>query len=156
VDDTRYENTRFDPDLVEFHAIAKQMAKSVGYTADLSVEPHLAQLLRLRVAQMNPCSYCLILHTKTAHDQGISTQRVSNLLSWRESTLYSEPERAALAYCEALTSFDVSGFPETHKALEAHFDEKQTAELAAIVINMNLWTRLKMAQGAVPVATEGP
>ena len=49
-------NTRFDPDLIEFHGIAKQMAASVGYTADLSVDGRLAQLLRLRVAQMNPCS----------------------------------------------------------------------------------------------------
>ena len=47
-----FENTRFDPDLIEFHGIAKQMAASVGYTADLSVDGRLAQLLRLRVAQM--------------------------------------------------------------------------------------------------------
>ena len=147
-----FENRRFDPDLIEFHDLAKAMAKSVGYTAALSVDGQLAQLLRLRVAQLNPCSYCLILHTQAAHDQGVSAARVSNLPSWRESALYSETERAALAYCEALTSFDIVDFPARHESARAHFDEKQIAEIAAIVINMNLWTRLKMAQGATPVA----
>ena len=147
----RFENTRFDPDLIEFHGIAKQMAKSVGYTADLSVDGQLAQLLRLRVSQINACSYCLILHTRAAKDQGIADEKIAHLPSWRESTLFTEAEQAALAYCEALTDYDLPGFPATHEALTAHFDEKAIAEIAAIVINMNLWTRLKLAQGATPV-----
>jgi hypothetical protein len=57
MNDIDFKNTRFDPDLVEFHSIVQQMAKSVGYTADLSVDSRLAQLLRLWVAQMNECSY---------------------------------------------------------------------------------------------------
>ena len=146
-----FKNTRFDPDLVEFHGIAKQMAASVGYTADLSVDPQLAQLLRLRVAQLTPCSYCQILHTKAAHDRGIGVEKVAHLSSWRESTMFSAAEQAALAYCEALTDYDLAGFPTRHEALTPHFDEKAIAEIAAIVINMNLWTRLKLAQGAVPV-----
>ncbi len=147
-----FENTRFDPDLVEFHDLAKQMAKSVGYTADLTVDGQLAQLLRLRVAQINACSYCLILHTKAAQDQGIATEKVAHLASWRESTMFTDAEREALAYCEALTNYDLRAFPATHAALTSHFDAKAIAEIAAIVINMNVWTRLKLAQGAVPVA----
>ena len=152
MDDTTFENTRFDPDLVAFHGIAKEMAKSVGYTAELGIDRHLAQLLRLRVAQMNPCSYCLILHTKAAHDQTIPAAKVAHLASWRESTMFTEEEQAALAYCEGLTEYAVSGFPALHERLRGHFDEKQIAEIAALVINMNLWTRLKLAQGATPVA----
>lgn len=148
-----FENSRFDPDIVEFHDLAKLMAKSVGYTAELSVEKELAQLLRLRVAQLNPCSYCLILHTEAAHNQGITPARIANLLSWRESTLYTGAEGAALAYCEGLTSFDVAEFPSLHSDMELNFNEKEIAEVAAIVINMNVWTRLKMAQGAIPVIT---
>ena len=147
-----FENTRFDPDLIEFHGIAKQMAASVGYTADLSVDGRLAQLLRLRVAQMNPCSYCLILHTKAAHDQGIAVEKVAHLASWRESTMFTPAQRYALAYCEALTAYDPAAFAARHESLTSHFDEKAIAEIAAIVINMNLWTRLKLAQGQVPVA----
>jgi len=150
--DIRFENRRFDPDLIDFHAIAKEMAKSVGYTARLSVPGPLAQLLRLRVSQLNPCSYCLILHTQAAADQGIAPEKIAHLASWRESELFSEAERAALAYCEALTRYDLAAFPAAHDALAAYFDEKALAEIAAIVINMNLWTRLKLAQGATPVA----
>ncbi len=151
MDDIRYENTRFDPDLVAFHAIAKEMAKSVGYTADMAVDKQLAQLLRLRVAQMNECSYCLILHTQAAHDQGIHPAKVAHLPSWRESTMFTAPEQAALAYCEALTAYDLQGFPPLHDAMTSHFSKLEIAEIAAIVINMNLWTRLKLAQGAQPV-----
>ncbi|MEZ8026756.1 carboxymuconolactone decarboxylase family protein [Enterovibrio norvegicus] len=143
-------NTRFDPDLIEFHDVAKQMAKSVGHTAALKVEKQLAQLLRLRVAQINPCSYCLILHTKAAQDQGLPAAKIAHLASWRESNMFSNDERAALAYCEALTEYDLSVFPSTHLALQNYFDEKEIAEIAAIVINMNLWVRLKLAQGATP------
>lgn len=145
-----FSNSRFDPDLVEFHDHAKAMARSVGYTADLRLDRQLAQLLRLRVAQLNPCSYCLILHTQAAADQGISAERTANLISWRESRLYSEKERVALAYCEALTHFDQEKFALAHDAAAGVFAEAEIAELAAVVINMNVWTRLKLAQGATP------
>lgn len=151
MDDITFKDTRFDPDIIEFHSIAKQMAASVGYTADMGVGKKLAQLLRLRVAQMNACSYCLILHTRAAHDQGVHPAKVAHLPSWRESTMFAEDEQAALAYCEGLTDYDLPGFAALHAALAKHFDEKQIAEIAAIVINMNLWTRLKLAQGQVPV-----
>ena len=148
-----FENTRFDPDLTDFHAIAETMATAVGYTAALSIDAGLAQLLRLRVAQMNPCSYCLILHSRAAQERGIAPGKAAHLPSWRESTMFSDAEQAALAYCEALTSFDLAGFPARHAALTSHFDATAIAEIAAVVINMNVWTRLKLAQGAVPVET---
>jgi len=97
MNDIKFENTRFDPDLIEFHSIAKQMAKSVGYTADMAVDNQLAQLLRLRVAQMNACSYCLILHSQAAHDQNIHPAKIAHLASWRQSTMFSQSEQAALA-----------------------------------------------------------
>ena len=146
-----FKNTRFDPDLVEFHEHAKKMAGSVGYTAKLTIDSQLAQLLRLRVAQINPCSYCLILHNKAAADQAISPERIAHLPSWRESTLFSPAEGAALAYCEALTVFDQALFAAAHEAATKLFDERQIAEIAAVIINMNVWTRLKLAQGATPV-----
>jgi len=149
--DVTFSNTRFDPDLVAFHGIAKEMAKSVGYTAEMSVDGQLAQLLRLRVAQLNACSYCLILHTKAAHDQGIHPAKVAHLASWAESTMFTTPEQVALAYCEGLTAYDHGGFAPLHDAMTKHFSETEIAEIAAIVINMNLWTRLKLAQGATPV-----
>lgn len=154
MNEVRFVNTRFDPDVIGFHSIAQQMAAAVGYKSTLSVDAALAQLLRLRVAQLNPCSYCLILHTATALDAGLHPAKVAHLASWRESTMFPEDERAALAYAEALTHFDQSAFAQQHEQLARFFDEKAVAEIAAVVINMTVWTRLKLAQGAVPVLDE--
>ncbi len=149
--DIVFDNTRFDPDLTSFHDHAKNMAQAFGYTAKLTIDQELAQLLRLRVAQINACAYCLILHRKAAQDQGIETARIDALASWREcGELYSETERAALAYCEALTDGKPSGFQAVHESLAALVSENQLAEIVAIIINMNVWTRLKLAQGATP------
>ena len=148
----RFENTRFDPDLTPFHDIAKQMAAKFGYRAELSLSPRLAELLRLRVAQLNPCSYCLILHTEVAARLGIPSEVIAHLASWRESGMFSHAEKVALAYCEGLTVYDIAQFAALHDELRVHFDEREVAEIAAVVINMNVWTRLKLAQGATPAA----
>lgn len=151
MDDVHFINTRFDPDTTRLQDIAKDMAAAFGYTATLSLAPGLAQLLRLHVAQLNPCSYCLILHSQAAKDTGMSAAKIAHLASWRESTLFSDQEQAALAYTEALTAFDQSAFAAAHTRLSELFDEQGIAELASVVINMNVWTRLKLAQGATPV-----
>lgn len=150
----RFENTRFDPDLTPFHELAKEMAAQFGYSADLPGDPTLLQLLRLRVAQLNPCSYCLILHTEVAAGIGVPPVLTAHLASWRESTMFSPAQRAALAYCEGLTSFAHERFSAVHDELRLHFTEREVAEISAVIINMNVWTRLKLAQGAVPVEQE--
>ena len=126
-----------------------QPAKEGEYSGGVN-NVDLAQLLRLRVAQKNNCSYCLILHTEAARDREIHQARIDGLGSWWESSLYTEPERAALAYCDALNEGDQPGFQATHDVLGEHFSDRSIAEIAAIVINMNVWTRLKLAQGATP------
>ncbi|MCP2366931.1 AhpD family alkylhydroperoxidase [Agromyces flavus] len=148
----RFENTRFDPDGTPFHDLAKQMAAQFGYRAELALDPRLAELLRLRVAQLNPCSYCLILHTRVAAELEIPPEVIAHLASWRESAMFSDAERAALDYCEGLTLYDVARFGDLHERLRAHFEEQQVAEIAAVIINMTVWTRLKLAQGATPSA----
>jgi AhpD family alkylhydroperoxidase len=150
----RFENTRFDPDITTFHDLAKQMAARFGYTAELSLSPRLAELLRLRVAQLNPCPYCLILHTQVADRLGIPSEVVAHLAGWRESAMFSAAEKVALAYCEGLTLYDIARFPGLHDELRVHFGEPEVAEIAAVIINMNVWTRLKLAQGAIPAADE--
>ena len=147
--DLEFIDTRFDPDLTPFHGLAKQMAQAFGYTADLELDRELAQLLRLRVAQVNTCAYCLILHTRTAREIGVEPAKIDNLGAWWVSHLYSEREKAALAYADALTRSDPE-FQSRHEAVRSHFSETEIAEIAAIVINMNVWTRLKLAQGATP------
>ncbi len=144
-------NSRFNPDVIPFHDLAKQMAKAVGYTADLKIDKHLAQLLRLRVAQKNECSYCVILHAKTAREIGIHESKLDNISSWYNSELYNEKEKTTLAYCDVLNDGVTKDFQSYHDTLTKYFDEQEIAEIAAIVINMNVWTRLKLAQGATPV-----
>ena len=150
MDNAKFKDTRFDPDLTPFHSLAKQMATAFGYSADLSIDKHLGQLLRLRVAQKNQCAYCVILHAKTARKIGISEAKVDNISSWWNSELFDEREKTTLEYCDVLTKGRAKDFQQHHVNLSKFFDEKEIAEIAAIIINMNVWTRLKLAQGQVP------
>lgn len=150
MDDVKFKNIRFNPDSTPFHDLARQMAKAFGYTADLSVSKNLAQLLRLRVAQKNECAYCVILHANTSREIGISAAKTDNISSWWNSELYTQKEKVSLAYCDVLTEGSNRAFQEYHDAMTQHFSEVEIAEIAAIVINMNVWTRLKLAQGETP------
>ena len=129
-------------------------ADTFGYKADLSVDRPLAQLLRLRVAQINNCTYCLNLHYEAARSLDIPRAKIDTLTAWWETNLFSPAEQAALAYAEALTrSADTaveSQFQPFHDDLSEHFDTHQILEIIGIVINMNVWTRLKLAEGAMP------
>ena len=151
MENIRFENKRFDPELTPFLAQAKEMAKAFGYTADLSVNKELAQLLRLRVAQHNECAYCVILHADTARDIGIHPAKVDNISSWWQSELYTDAEKAALEYTDSLTHGKAPDFQQKHEQMTEFFSDVEIAEIAAIVINMNVWTRLKLAQGETPV-----
>lgn len=145
-----FKNLRFDPNATPFLSLAMQMAKAFGYTAELDVDQKLAQLLRLRVAQKNECAYCVVLHAKTAREIGIHAGKVDNISSWWNSELYTDQEKVALDYCDVLTEGTHKHFQAFHDAMLKYFSEKEIAEIAAIVINMNVWTRLKLAQGEVP------
>jgi AhpD family alkylhydroperoxidase len=148
--DVKFKNTRFNPDSTPFHDLAKQMAKAFGYKADLATDKKLAELLRLRVAQKNECSYCVILHAHTSREIGISAAKTDNISSWYNSELFTKKEKAALAYCDALTEGIQINFQKYHFAMTHYFSEVEIAEIAAIIINMNVWTRLKLAQGETP------
>jgi AhpD family alkylhydroperoxidase len=154
-DDVQIHTTRLDaaanPELM---ALAKAGAAAFGYTAELALSRQLAQLLRLRVAQINNCSYCLNVHYDAARSVGIHRAKIDFLSAWWETQLFSEAERAALQYTEALTrTADTTvarAFQQYHDSLAAHFDEPAMLEIVAVVINMNIWTRLKLAEGAMP------
>lgn len=148
--EVQFKDLRFNPDSTPFHDLAKQMAKAFGYTANLDIDKQLAQLLRLRVAQKNECAYCIILHAEASRNAGISAAKTDNISSWWNSELFTAKEKVALAYCDVLTDGTHKNFQQYHDNMLSFFTEKEIAETAAIVINMNLWTRLKLAQGATP------
>lgn len=147
---TRVDSSRHDG----LTALSRLGANTFGYKADLSVDKGLAQLLRLRVAQINNCTYCLNLHYETARDMGLSRGKIDTLTAWWETRLFSPAERAALAYAEALTRIaDTTAhslFQPYHDELADYFEEDQILDIVGIVINMNIWTRLKLAEGAMP------
>src|ERR671919_3106593 len=134
--------------------MARMGADAFGYTADLRIDRHLAQLLRLRVSQLNNCSYCLNLHYEAAREAGIPGAKIDTLTAWWETELHSEAEQAALRYTEALTrAADTARDAESqrfHDALAEHFSTEEILEIVAVVVNMNVWTRIKLAEGAMP------
>ena len=154
--DVIIENRRFDPDQNQaLSDISAQFAKAFGYTAqDLDIDPEIAQLLRLRVSQLNNCSYCLNLHFEAARSLGVPRAKIDTLSAWWETNLFTAAEQAALAYGEALTRIAdttvADRFGAFHEELAEHFSESQIVSIAGVVINMNVWTRLKLAQGATP------
>jgi AhpD family alkylhydroperoxidase len=146
----KFKNTKFNPEGMPFLKIAEEMAKAYEYTASLSIEKDLAQLIRLRIATLNQCSYCSILHHNVSRELGISNEKIDGIASYWESELFNEKEKSALTYADALNKGKGKKFDKTHQQLLRFFSVDEIAEIAAIVINMNVWTRIKLAQGAVP------
>ena len=156
-DDVRVTNRRLDASRNDaLIGMARMGAEAFGYTAKLRIDGGLAQLLRLRVAQINNCTYCLNLHYQAARDAGIHRARIDTLTAWWETELHSEAEQAALRYTEALTrAADTDGdsaFQRFHDDLAEHFRDEEILEIVAVVVNMNVWTRIKLAEGAMPGA----
>ena len=134
--------------------MARMGADAFGYKADLRIDRQLAQLLRLRVSQLNNCTYCLSLHYEETREASIPRAKIDTLTAWWETELFSEAEQAALRYAEALTrAADTdrdAAFQRFHDALAENFSLEQMLEIVGVVVNMNVWTRLKLAEGAMP------
>ena len=140
--------------------LARRGADTFGYKASLRIDRGLAQLLRLRVSQINNCTYCLNLHYEAARDAGIPRAVIDTLTAWWETDFHDAAARAALAYTEAITRVAdttlADDFGVRHDALAEHFSHEEILEIIGIVINMNVWTRLKLAEGATPGFAEQP
>ena len=153
-------NRRLDASANEpLTAMARMGAEAFGYTAELTIDRGLAQLLRLRVSQLNNCTYCLNLHYEAAREAGIPQAKLDTLTAWWETELHSEAEQAALRYTEALTRVADTDrdarFQRFHDALAENFSPEEMLEIVGVVVNMNVWTRIKLAEGAMPGPGEG-
>jgi AhpD family alkylhydroperoxidase len=154
-DDVRVAKRRLDASENEaLMGMARMGADAFGYKAELRIDRGVAQLLRLRVAQLNNCTYCLDLHYQAAREAGIPRIKIDTLTAWWETELHSEAEQAALRYAEALTRVADTdrdaAFQRFHDALAEHFNPEEMLEIVAVVVNMNVWTRIKLAEGAMP------
>lgn len=111
------------------------------------LEESLIELVKMRASQINGCAYCLDMHSKDAIAQGESTTRLFVLSAWREAAhLYTERERAALAWTEAVTRIADGGVAdEVYAEARKHFDEKGLVDLTLAVIAINGWNRMAIA-----------
>ena len=108
------------------------------------LDPKLAELVRIRASQLNGCAYCLDMHTLDARYGGETEQRLTLVATWREAgNFYSEQERAAFALTEAITLISVDHVPDDVYELAAKaFDDKDLAQLMALIITINAWNRV--------------
>jgi AhpD family alkylhydroperoxidase len=111
----------------------------------------LLDLVNIRASQLNGCAFCVDMHSKEAKIHGERELRIYHIPIWRESPLFSEEERAALAWTEALTKIGLEGVSdELYERARAQFSESQLAELSFAVGTINLWNRISIGFRNVP------
>ena len=129
----------------------KAMLGLEQYLRECGLEEHLLHLIKLRASQINGCAYCLDMHWKDLRAAGENEQRLYSLDAWRESPYYSERERAALAWTEAVTLVNSSHVPDdVYEEARQHFDEKELSNLTLAVATINAWNRLAIAGRTTP------
>ena len=116
------------------------------YLKHSSIEPDLLHLIKFRVSQINGCAYCLDMHSKDLRAGGETEQRLYVLDAWREAPFYTDRERAALEWAEALTLVAESHVPdEVYDRVKPHFSEKELIDLTMAVVTINGWNRISIA-----------
>jgi len=121
------------------------------YLRECGLEGSLLHLIKLRASQINGCAYCLDMHWKDLRAIGESEQRLYSLDAWEESPYYSDRERAAFAWVEAVTRVSETHVPdEVYEKVKKHFSEKELADLTIAVAMINLWNRLSIAARTTP------
>jgi AhpD family alkylhydroperoxidase len=134
--------TRMNP-----HAVAPEMIKPMlaleEAVANSGLEHSLVELVKMRASQINGCAYCLHMHSQDARAAGETEERLYLLSAWRESSLYTDRERAALAWTESLTLLAQTGAPDAdYELMRAHFDESEAVKLTMLIGAINVWNRL--------------
>lgn len=113
-------------------------------------EKSLMELVKIRASQINGCAFCLHMHTAAARQSGETEERLYLLDAWRESPLYSERERAALAWTEALTLLPQTHAPDdVYDSFRQQFTEEEQVELTLLIVAINGWNRLQVGFRAV-------
>ena len=129
----------------------KQYAALVAFKRSIHFDPRLRELVSLRASQINGCAFCVNLHWKRARTRGESDARLDMLDAWRESRLFSERERAALALCEALTRVAHDGVSdEVWQSAAQQFGSDELAQLVFAITAINALNRLAIATGRKP------
>jgi AhpD family alkylhydroperoxidase len=117
-----------------------------SYLHESGLEAPLLHMVKLRASQINGCAYCIDMHWKDARAAGESEQRLYGLDAWGEAGYYTDRERAALAWTEALTRVTEGHVPDAvFEATRAHFTDKELADLTWAVAAINAWNRVAIS-----------
>ena len=128
----------------------KAVAALDTYVKGSGLDPGLIELIKMRASQINGCAYCLHMHSRDARARGESEERLYLLDAWRESPLYTDRERAALAWAEAVTLVSQTRVPdEVYEEARRHFSEEELVKLTVAVAAINAWNRIAISFRAV-------
>ncbi|HWR54655.1 MAG TPA: carboxymuconolactone decarboxylase family protein [Bryobacteraceae bacterium] len=121
----------------------RAMAGLEQYVHQCGLERPLLELVKFRASQINGCAYCMDMHSKDARQAGETEQRLYTVSAWRETPFYTERERAALAWTEAVTRISPDSVDDDlYREVTKHFNEKELVDLTLAVITINGWNRL--------------
>jgi AhpD family alkylhydroperoxidase len=127
------------------------------YLHQSGLEPSFLILIKLRASQINGCAYCIDMHWKDLRALGESEQRLYGLDAWEESPYYTDRERAALAWTEAVTKISETHAPdEVFERVRTYFSEKELADLTLNIAAINAWNRLSIAARSAPGTYQSP
>ena len=122
------------------------------YIAKSSLEKSLAELVRLRASQINGCAFCVDMHTTDARKGGETDRRLAAVVVWRETPFFTDRERAALEWTEALTLVSHDHVPDAvWEAVHPHFTQEEIVDLTLLVSSINSWNRFAIAFRKMPV-----
>jgi AhpD family alkylhydroperoxidase len=135
----------------------KAMGALENYVQTCGLEASLIELVKTRASQINGCAFCIHMHTGDARARGETEERLYLLDAWHESPLYSERERAALAWTEALTLISQTHVPDAvYDEVRRQFAEEELVKLTLLVATINAWNRIAISFRSVhPVRPAG-
>jgi AhpD family alkylhydroperoxidase len=131
--------------------VSQAMSQLERQVRESGLEAPLLDLVKTRASQINGCAFCLDMHTKDARACGETEQRLYALSAWRETPFYTDRERAALAWTEAVTLVAETHVPdEVYEQARAQFSEQELANLTLAIVAINGWNRLAISFRTVP------
>ena len=135
--------------------LLKKFVDWLNAIKDGAIEEPVRNLVSIRTAQLNGCTFCLDMHVKQARIQGERELRLLHLAAWRDSTLFVPRERAALAWAEVLTRLPEQGVPDdVYERVRTQLSEKEISDLTFLVMSNNAWNRLNIGFKTVPGSSD--
>jgi AhpD family alkylhydroperoxidase len=133
------------PDTIKALSTLEDHLRSTG------LEPSLFELVKIRASQINGCAFCINMHTQDARKNGETEQRIYLLDAWREAPLYTDRERAALAWTESVTLVSETHVPDdVYEQVRGQFSDAELVNLTMLVAAINAWNRIAISFRAIP------